>query len=116
VVNPKWLGGIKRHGYKGGLELAATVDYIFGYDATSQILEDWMYEALAQEYTFADDMQEFLEQNNPWALNAICERLLEAASRGMWVEPKQETIQKLKEVMLRSETMVEERGETVRTQ
>ena len=116
VVNPKWINGIKRHGYKGGLELAATVDYMFGYDATCEILEDWMYETLAQEYTFNQEVQEFLEQNNPWALNAICERLLEAASRGMWAKPKPSTLERLKEVLLRSETMVEERGEKVRVQ
>jgi cobaltochelatase CobN len=59
VVNPKWLEGITRHGYKGGLELAATVDYLFGYDATAGVAEDWMYEQVAQAYALDPAMQEF---------------------------------------------------------
>ena len=54
VTNRRWLNAIQRHGYKGGLEMAATVDYIFGYDATASIGEDWMYQELAQKYVFDD--------------------------------------------------------------
>ena len=85
VVNPKWLEGVTRHGYKGGLELAATVDYLFGFDATSRVVEDWMYEQTAAAYALSPAMQEFFARSNPWALHAIAERLLEAAQRGgMW--------------------------------
>ena len=48
VVNPRWIGAMQRHGYKGAFELAATVDYLFGFDATAGVVHDWMYEALAQ--------------------------------------------------------------------
>ena len=84
VVNPKWLDSIRRHGYKGGLELAATVDYIFGFDATAHVAPDLVYEGLAAEYALSPEMQQFLEQSNPWALHAIADRLLEAADRGLW--------------------------------
>ena len=114
VVNPKWLKGIMRHGYKGGLELTATVDYLFGYDATAQVMDDWMYEDLASSYAFDADMQAFLQEANPWAQNAIAERLLEAASRGMWAAPRPETLAALQKVYLASETMLEARGETPR--
>ena len=114
VVNPKWLASIQRHGYKGGLELTATVDYLFGYDATAQVMDDWMYEDVAQSYAFDPAMQEFLRDANPWAQNAITERLLEAASRGMWAEPRPETLDQLRELYLRSEELLEERGETPR--
>jgi cobaltochelatase CobN len=114
VVNPKWLASIQRHGYKGGLELTATVDYLFGYDATAQVMDDWMYEDVAQSYAFDPAMQEFLRDANPWAQNAITERLLEAASRGMWAEPRPETLDRLRELYLRSEELLEERGETPR--
>ncbi|MFA5983988.1 MAG: cobaltochelatase subunit CobN [Methylococcaceae bacterium] len=114
VVNPKWLASIQRHGYKGGLELTATVDYLFGYDATAQVMEDWMYEQVAQVYALDADMQRFLEQANPWAQNAIAERLLEAASRGMWAEPQQATLDALQAIYLQSETLLEARGETPR--
>jgi len=114
VVNPKWLESIQRHGYKGGLELTATVDYLFGYDATAQVMEDWMYEQLAQTYAFEPTMQQFLEQANPWAQNAIAERLLEAASRGMWEAPQAQTLADLRQLYLNSETLLEARGETPR--
>lgn len=114
VVNPKWLTSIKRHGYKGGLELTATVDYLFGYDATADILSDWMYEQVAQTYALASDMREFLSENNPWALNAITERLLEAAKRGMWAAPEANTLAELTEAYLASEAALEARGDKAR--
>jgi cobaltochelatase CobN len=114
VVNPKWLASIQRHGYKGGLELTATVDYLFGYDATAQVMDDWMYEDVAQAYGFDEQMQQFLQESNPWAQNAIAERLLEAAARGMWREPKPETLEQLRALYLHSETLLEARGETAR--
>jgi len=114
VVNPKWLDSIRRHGYKGGLELTATVDYLFGYDATAQVMDDWMYEQVAETYAMAPEMQRFLEEANPWAQNAIAERLLEAASRGMWAEPQQQTLDALQALYLHSEALLEARGETPR--
>ncbi len=112
VVNPKWIEGIKRHGYKGGLELSATVDYIFGFDATAQIAPDFIYEGLAEHYALSQDMREFLGASNPWALNAIAERLLEAARRELWENPAPETLDALRNILLESETLLETRGET----
>jgi cobaltochelatase CobN len=109
VVNPKWLESIQRHGYKGGLEMAATVDYLFGYDATAGVVDDWMYEQVAQSY--AMDAQEFLSRSNPWALSAIAERLLEAAGRGLWSAPNEKTLTDLRELLDRAETALESRGE-----
>ena len=114
VVNPKWLDSIRRHGYKGGLELTATVDYLFGYDATAQVMDDWMYEQVAATYAMDSEMQRFLEEANPWAQNAIAERLLEAAARGMWAAPQQQTLEALQALYLHSETLLEARGETPR--
>ncbi|MGA3993197.1 cobaltochelatase subunit CobN [Ralstonia nicotianae] len=112
VANPKWIAGIRKHGYKGGLELTATVDYLFGYDATAHVVDDWVYEQLAQAYAFDPAMQQFLAESNPWALNAITERLLEAIQRQMWAEPKPDTVAALQALHLRSEAMLEARGET----
>jgi cobaltochelatase CobN len=111
VVNPKWLESITRHGYKGGLELAATVDYLFGYDATAGVVEDWMYEQVAQSYALDAQMREFFARSNPWALHAIAERLLEAAQRGMWESPTPETLDSLRATLLDSEAMLEARSE-----
>ena len=68
VVNPKWLAAMRRHGYKGAFELAATVDYLFGYDATTGVVADWMYEQLAHTYVLDAENREFLAESNPWAL------------------------------------------------
>jgi cobaltochelatase CobN len=114
VINPKWIDGIKRHGYKGGLELAATVDYIFGYDATAQIVPDFVYEGLAEHYALSEDIREFLGASNPWALNAIAERLLEAAKRDLWENPAPETLEALRRILLETDTLLEARGEQKR--
>jgi cobaltochelatase CobN len=100
VVNPRWMAAMRRHGYKGAFEMAATVDYLFGYDATAGVVDDWMYERLAAEYVFDGTNQEFMRRSNPWALRGITERLLEAADRELWAEPDQETLDRLREVYL----------------
>ena len=87
VVNPKWIASVQRHGYKGALELAATVDYVFGYDATAQVMEDWMYARLAEAYVLDPQMRSFFTKSNPWALKDMTGRLLEAIDRGLWHEP-----------------------------
>jgi cobaltochelatase CobN len=114
VINPKWIESIKRHGYKGGLELAATVDYIFGFDATAQIAPDFIYEGLAEHYALSQEMRDFLGAANPWALNAIAERLLEAANRELWENPSSQTIEALRSVLLESEMLLEAQGERKR--
>ncbi|MDE2779321.1 MAG: cobaltochelatase subunit CobN [Chloroflexota bacterium] len=111
VVNPKWMESMKRHGYKGAFELAATVDYMFGYDATAQVIEDWMYEDVTEEYILNEDMQQFFRQSNPWAMRGIVERLLEAIERGMWENPPPEILEKLRELYLDLETDLEARQE-----
>jgi cobaltochelatase CobN len=84
VLNPKWIEAMRRHGYKGAFELAATVDYLFGYDATAEVVEDWMYERVTDAYVSDPEMRKFFAESNPWALRAIAERLLEADRRAMW--------------------------------
>ena len=111
VVNPKWMESMKRHGYKGAFELAATVDYMFGYDATAQVIEDWMYEDVTEEYILNEDMQQFFWQSNPWAMRGIIERLLEAIERGMWENPPPEILDKLRDLYLELETDLEARQE-----
>ncbi|HTU19876.1 MAG TPA: cobaltochelatase subunit CobN [Gemmataceae bacterium] len=111
VVNPKWLESITRHGYKGGLELAATVDYLFGYDATADVVESWMYEQVAQSYALDARLRDFFARSNPWALHAIAERLLEAAQRGLWASPDADTLEALRGTLLDSEAMLEARSE-----
>jgi len=109
VVNPRWISAMRRHGYKGAFELAATVDYLFGFDATAGVVHDWMYEKLAQEYVLDAETREFLDTSNPWALHGIVERLHEAADRGLWAEPSPETMAALKQTYLEVEGDLEDR-------
>jgi cobaltochelatase CobN len=108
VVNPRWLAAMRRHGYKGAFELAATVDYLFGYDATAGVVADWMYERLARTYALDAENQAFFNESNPWALHGITERLLEAADRGMWEHPEQDTLDALKRLYLEVEGDLED--------
>ncbi|QIN79546.1 cobaltochelatase subunit CobN [Rubrobacter marinus] len=110
VANPKWIGAMQKHGYKGAFELSATVDYLFGYDATAGVVEDWMYRDVTRKYVLDEGVREFMQQSNPWALRAISERLLEAADRGMWAEPEPEDLDGLKGVYLEAEGMLEDRA------
>ncbi|MEU8236450.1 cobaltochelatase subunit CobN [Actinoplanes sp. NPDC048967] len=103
VVNPRWIAAMRRHGYKGAFELAATVDYLFGYDATAGVVADWMYEQLAASYVLDPDNQKFMTQSNPWALHSITERLLEAADRKLWESPEPATLAALQQVYLETE-------------
>lgn len=100
VVNPKWIAGVKRHGYKGAFEMAATMDYLFAYDATTNMVDDFMYEGITQEYLFNEENRQFIEQANPWALKDMTERMLEAIQRGMWQSPKPATLEKLQSMFV----------------
>jgi cobaltochelatase CobN len=103
VVNPRWLAAMRKHGYKGAFELAATVDYLFGFDATAGVVGDWMYEKLTESYVLDKQNQAFLTKANPWALRGIIERLSEAADRGLWADPDPELLAQMREVYLRVE-------------
>ncbi len=109
VANPKWIEAMQRHGYKGAFELSATVDYIFGYDATANVVEDWMYRDVTRKYVLDEQVRAFMQESNPWALRAISERLIEAADRGLWSDPDPGDLEALKAVYLENEGMLEDR-------
>jgi cobaltochelatase CobN len=108
VVNPRWMAAMQRHGYKGAFEMAATVDYLFGYDATAGVVDDWMYETLTKEYVADPEVAEFFRRSNPWARHGIAERLLEAAQRGLWSEPTDDALATLRSAVLETEGQLEE--------
>jgi cobaltochelatase CobN len=87
VVNPKWLNGVRRHGYKGAFEMAATVDYLFAYDATARVVSDYQYELVCDAYLLDPENQAFLQKHNPDAMREMGERLIEAMQRGLWNDP-----------------------------
>jgi cobaltochelatase CobN len=102
VLNPKWIGAMCRHGYKGAFEMAATVDYLFGYDATAHVVEDWMYERVTEAYVGDPAVRKLFEQSNPWALRSIAERLLEAKDRNLW-DASPEALATLRSALLEAE-------------
>ncbi|MBO1765320.1 cobaltochelatase subunit CobN [Allobranchiibius sp. GilTou38] len=108
VVNPRWISAMQRHGYKGAFELAATVDYLFGFDVTAGVVQDWMYETLAQEYVLDKTNRDFMQHANPWALRGIVEKLGEAADRGLWESPDPELVAAMQQVYLDVEGQLEE--------
>jgi cobaltochelatase CobN len=108
VVNPKWLAAMRRHGYKGAFEMAATVDYLFGYDVTAHVAQPWMYERVARAYVGDPENRELFERSNPWALRSIVERLFEAEERGRW-KPDGETADMLRNALLDADGWEESR-------
>ena len=108
VVNPRWMEAMRRHGYKGAFEMAATVDYLFGWDATTGVIADWQYEKLTAEYVLDPTNREFLAESNPWALHGMAERLLEAVDRGLWAAPEEATLDALRQAYLETEGDLEE--------
>jgi len=110
VINPRWIAAMQRHGYKGAFELAATVDYLFGFDATAGVVTDWMYHQLAENYVLDKDNQDFMKHANPWALRGIIEKLSEAVDRELWQDPDPELIDQLQQVYLDIEGDLEDVG------
>jgi cobaltochelatase CobN len=90
VVNPKWIKGVMRHGYKGAFEMAATVDYLFAFAATTRAVADHHFDAVFDAYIADPHVRDFISEANPAALREMSERLLEAQDRGLW-KPKSNT-------------------------
>jgi cobaltochelatase CobN len=97
LLNPKWISSMVRHGYAGASTLSKTLDDVMGWDATVEVVEDWMYEDLANKYVLDKKMQEWLKDVNPYALQNMVERLLETIERNLWnaTEEMKKELQKL---------------------
>lgn len=107
ILNPKWVEGLKRHGYKGAQEISAMVDISFGWDATSDNIEDWMYDRITENFMLNEENRKWMEEVNPWAVHQIAERLLEAQMRGMW-NADEEMLEQLRELYQSTEGEIEE--------
>ncbi|MDR2742225.1 MAG: cobaltochelatase subunit CobN [Treponema sp.] len=106
INNPRWIAGLKQHGYKGAQDISEMVDIVFGWDATTSVIDDWMYDAIASRYVFDEENAAWIRDHNPWAMQNISERLLEAVNRGMWNASK-ETVEKLRSLYLEVEGEIE---------
>ncbi|MFM7238008.1 MAG: cobaltochelatase subunit CobN [Cyanobium sp.] len=109
LLNPRWIAGMQRHGYKGGFEMAASLDYLFAYDASTGRMPDWCYGAVAERWLGDPGVRAFLEQSNPWALRDMAERLLEAHHRGLWSGAGDGQLANLRQLVLEAEALVEQR-------
>ena len=107
VLNPKWINGMREHGYKGAFEMAATVDYLFGYDATCDIVADYQYEEVAQKLLLDEDQQQFFMDHNPLALRDAAQRLLEAHERELWADAAPETLNALEASIIQIQGQLE---------
>ncbi|MEH2235296.1 cobaltochelatase subunit CobN [Nostoc sp.] len=110
VVNPKWIAGVMRHGYKGAFEMAATVDFLFAYDATAKCVEDYMYQGIVEAYLLDPVVSEFIQEKNPYALRDIAERLLEAHKRNLWEDVNIGTLEALRNLVHQAEAVIEEKS------
>ncbi|QPN68677.1 cobaltochelatase subunit CobN [Synechococcus sp. CBW1006] len=109
VLNPRWIDAMQEHGYKGGFEMAASLDYLFAYDASTGRVPDWSYGALCDRWLGDATVRQFLQGANPWALRDMAERLLEAHHRGLWESANQKQLDQLRQLLLDSEAMIEAR-------
>ncbi|MBR7006804.1 MAG: cobaltochelatase subunit CobN [Candidatus Methanomethylophilaceae archaeon] len=107
VLNPKWVESMKDHGFTGAAWVHEDINHVFGWDATSDVIEPWMYQSLIEHFLFDQDNYEWIAKENPYALKDILEDLLEAVDRDMW-EPDDETLSRLRELYLEAEGMLEE--------
>jgi len=110
VMNPKYIEGMKRHGYKGAADLAGVVAHCYEWDATSEVMEDWMYNGLAQKYALDADLQKWMKEINPWALARIAAKLLAASQRGLW-QADENMLREIKNLYLAIEGDLEENSD-----
>ena len=108
LLNPAWIEGKKRHGYKGAGDISSRTDHMYGWQATTKQVENWVFDGIAETFLLDEENRKFFEENNPWALEEMARRLLEAESRGLWrADP--EILEQLKEIYLEIEGWIEER-------
>ena len=84
AANPKWIEGVMRHGYKGAFEMAATLDYMFAFSATTGAVQNHHFDLLHNAYLVDENVLEFLQEKNPEALKEMAQRFIEAIERGLW--------------------------------
>ncbi len=111
VLNPKWIRAMKRHGYKGALDVSRSLDNAFGWDAVADVVDDRMYRRFAETYLLDDENREWLERVNPDALRNLLDRLFEAYRRGMW-DANEEMLEALRRLYLDNERLLEETYDT----
>ncbi|HIP88878.1 MAG TPA: cobaltochelatase subunit CobN [Thermococcus paralvinellae] len=107
LLNGRWIEEMKRHGYRGASEFSRKILHLYGWEATTKLVEDWVFDEIAKKYVLDEEMREWFEEHNPYAIEEITRRLIEAYERGLW-ETSEELIEKLREVYSEIEGILEE--------
>lgn len=110
LLNPRWIAGMKRHGYKGAGDMAKRAGRVYGWDATTGLVDDGIFDDMARTFVLDAENRAFFEEHNPWALEEIARRLLEAQARGVW-QADPEVLDALRQNYLDMEGWLEERTE-----
>ena len=108
LLNPKWIEGMKRHGYKGAGDISKRIGRVYGWEATTKEVDDWIFDDIARTFMMNEENRKFFEENNPWALEEIARRLIEAKERGLW-NPAPDVLEALKEIYIEIEGWIEEK-------
>ncbi len=106
LLNPKWIEELKSHGYSGASAMMNRVGRLYGLEATSQLVDDRLFDQITRTYVLDEDMAEFFRENNPYAFEEISRRLLEAEHRGLW-KADPEVLSQLKDRYLEVESWME---------
>jgi magnesium chelatase subunit H len=106
TLNPKWYEGMLRHGFRGVAEIENHVSNTFGWSATADAVDDWIYTEVANTFLFDESMLERLRDLNPHSAHSIVQRLLEANGRGYW-DVDESTLEKLREISRSLEDQLE---------
>jgi cobaltochelatase CobN len=108
ILNPKWIEGMKEHGYKGAGEISKRVGRLYGWQATAKAVDDSVFDDITRTFMMNEENRKFFEENNPWALEEMARRLIEAVERGLW-NPSPDVKEALKEIYLEIEGWIEEK-------
>ncbi len=109
LLNPAWIEGMKEHGYKGASDIMKRIGRVYGWEASTQEVDDWIFDDIATTFVNDGEMREFFQENNPYALEEISRRLLEAQSRGLW-DADEEVLEELRQNYVEIESWLEERA------
>jgi magnesium chelatase subunit H len=98
TLNPKWFEGMLRHGFSGVAEIEHHVTNTFGWSATADAVDDWVYDEVAATFVLDETMLERLRSLNPHSARTLVGRLLEASGRGFW-SADQTVLERLQDVL-----------------
>ncbi|ABR55701.1 Cobaltochelatase [Methanococcus aeolicus Nankai-3] len=107
LLNPNWIEGMKKHGYKGAGDISKRVGRVFGWSATTKEVDNWIFEEIYNTFVKNEENKEFFRENNPYAMEEIGRRLLEAYQRGLW-KTDENNIDDLKMIYMEIEGDIED--------